>query len=187
MSKFVSVLVKEFKELLPPTIFFFVALHLVAFIRSLLEVGSLDVSAVNTTSIFIGSLILGKAVLLADLLPFINRYPEKPLAYNIVWKTAIYFVMATGIHYLERVLENWKSAGSFTAANERMLAEIIWPHFWGIQIILLILVVGYVSFHEISRVLGLDIVRTLFFGKLPEQSRVKDIGPIHISVEGRTD
>ena len=65
MSKFVSVLVKEFKELLPPTIFFFVALHLVAFVRSLLEVGSLDVSAVSTTSILIGSLILGKAVLLA--------------------------------------------------------------------------------------------------------------------------
>ena len=24
------------------------------------------------------------------MLPFINRFPEKPLMYNVVWKTAIY-------------------------------------------------------------------------------------------------
>ena len=30
----------------------------------------------------------------ADMLPAINRFPHKPLIYNIVWKTVIYFVLA---------------------------------------------------------------------------------------------
>ena len=78
----------------------------------------------------IAALILAKAVLIADLMPFINLYPHKPLIYNVVWKTAIYLLIATLIHYAERLVEFWKAAGSFTAANEKMLVEIVWPHFW---------------------------------------------------------
>ena len=36
------------------------------------------------------ALILGKAVLLADMLPLINRYPDRPLGFNVAWKTLIY-------------------------------------------------------------------------------------------------
>ena len=32
---------------------------------------------------------LSKGVLLADLWPAINRFPQKPLFYNIAWKTVI--------------------------------------------------------------------------------------------------
>jgi hypothetical protein len=37
----------------------------------------------------LAALILGKAVLIADLLPFINRYPDKPLVYNVVWSYCV--------------------------------------------------------------------------------------------------
>ena len=92
MHKILEKLKEEFFAILPPTIFFFVALHLVTFIRILIAKGS-HFQPVSTTSIAIASLILGKAVLIADLLPPINRYPNKPLAYNIVWKTVIYLLM----------------------------------------------------------------------------------------------
>jgi len=39
--------------------------------------------AANTPwQVTLAALILGKAVLVADLLPFINRYPDKPLIYR---------------------------------------------------------------------------------------------------------
>ena len=81
MSKLFTKLKEEFKALLPPTIFFLVALHLVAFIRVLMLKGT--GVAVNTLwQVTLAALILGKAVLVADLLPFINRYPDKPLIYK---------------------------------------------------------------------------------------------------------
>src|SRR5205085_3612475 len=84
---------EEFFKLLPPTIFFFVALHIVAFIRVLMLKGT-GISPLSTISIAVAALILGKAVLIADMLPMINRFPNKPLIYNVAWKTLIYLVMA---------------------------------------------------------------------------------------------
>jgi hypothetical protein len=72
----------------PPTIFFFVALHIVALIRALMLKGT-GLAPMTTVSVAVAALILGKAVLIADMLPFINRYPDKPLIYNVTWKTLI--------------------------------------------------------------------------------------------------
>jgi addiction module HigA family antidote len=51
------------------------------------------------------ALILGKAVLLADMLPMINRYPDRPLVLNVAWKTLIYLLASMVIHYAERLIE----------------------------------------------------------------------------------
>ena len=108
MHKLLEKLKEEFFAILPPTIFFFIALHVVAFIRVLMTKGS-HFEPISTVSIAVGSLILGKAVLIADMLPAINRYPDKPLIYNIVWKTVIYLLMASMIHYVERLYEAAKN------------------------------------------------------------------------------
>jgi hypothetical protein len=50
------------------TIFFFVMLYIVAIIRVLMGKGS-HFEPMSTTAIAVGSLILGKAVLIADMLP----------------------------------------------------------------------------------------------------------------------
>jgi len=70
MTKLSTTLKKEFFELLPPTIFFFVALHIVAFVRVLMLKGT-GIAPLSTVSIAVAALILGKAVLLADMLPMI--------------------------------------------------------------------------------------------------------------------
>ncbi len=164
MSKHSGKIKEEFLALLPPTIFFFIALHIVALVRALMVQGTgLPVS--SSGQIAVGSLILGKAVLLADLLPAINRFPDKPLAYNVTWKTAIYFVIATFIHYLERLVDFWKHADGFVAANEKLLATIVWPHFLGIQIVLLVLILNYCLLRELGRVMGTDKLMVMFFGR----------------------
>src|SRR5438128_9436082 len=146
MTKLSTTLKKEFFELLPPTIFFFVALHIVAFVRVLMLKGT-GISPLSSVSIAVAALILGKAVLLADMLPLINRFPNKPLIYNVSWKTLIYLVMSALIHYLERLIDFWRQAGGFVAGTEKLLAEIVWPHFWAIPVILFVLIAIYCTMH----------------------------------------
>ena len=166
MIKLSTKLKEEFFALLPPTIFFFVALHIVAFVRVLMLKGT-GISPLSTMSIAVAALILGKAVLIADLLPMINRFPNKPLIYNVAWKTLIYLLMATVIHYLERLIDFWRQAGGFVAGNQRLLAEIVWPHFWAIQIILFVLIAAYCMVHELVRVIGREKALRIFFGPMP--------------------
>ena len=166
MNKLLEKAKEELGKLLPPTIFFFLALHLVALFR-LLMLKAAGIAPGTPLSIAVAALIMGKAVLLADMLPFINRYPDRPLAYNIAWKTAIYVLVALLIHYLERLIGFWREVGGFSAANETLLAEIVWPHFWAIQLLLFLLIFMYCSLHELIRVIGKDKARQMFFGPLP--------------------
>ena len=166
MTKLSAKLKEEFFALLPPTIFFFVALHIVAFVRVLMLKGT-GISPLGSVSVAVAALILGKAVLLADMLPVINRFPDKPLIYNVTWKTLIYLVVSALIHYLERVVEFWRQAGSLVAGNEKLLSEMVWPHFWAIQLVLFVLIAMYCTIHELARVIGKEKVLRIFFGPMP--------------------
>jgi hypothetical protein len=166
MSKVSAKLKEEFFKILPPTIYFFIALHIVMFVRVLMLEGT-GVKPSSSISIAAAALILGKAVLIADMLPMINRFPDKPLIYNVTWKTFIYLLVSALIHYLERLVDFWRQAGGFVAGNKKLLAEMVWPHFWAIQIILLVLIAIYCTMHELVRVIGKENVLQIFFGPMP--------------------
>ena len=142
------------------------ALHIVAFVRVLM-LKKTGIAPSSSISIAVAALILGKAVLIADMVPMINRFPNKPLIYNVAWKTLIYWLMATVIHYMERLIDFWRQTGGFVAGNQKLLAEIIWPHFWAIQIILFVLIAMYCTMHELVRVMGRENVIKIFFGSMP--------------------
>ena len=57
--------------------------------------------------------------------------------------------------------------GGFVAGNQKLLAEIVWPHFWAIQIILFVLIVMYCMMHELVRVIGKEKALRIFFGPMP--------------------
>jgi hypothetical protein len=166
MSKLSARIKEELKKLLPPTIYFFIALHIVAIIRVLMLKGT-GIPLSTSASIAVAALVLGKAVLIADLLPFINRYPDKPLAYNVAWKTALYFLVALLIHYLEHLVDFWRETGGFITGNQKLFSELVWPHFWAVQILLVVLILAYCTMSELIRVIGADKVRHMFFGPLP--------------------
>jgi len=169
MSNVITTIKHEFTEMLPPTIFFLVALHIVAVIRALM-VRSSGIELETSASILLAALILGKAVLIANMMPFINRFPDKPLIWNVAWKTLIYTLIALIVHYLERLYEYWKEAPSLAAANHTLLVEINWSRFWAIQILLLTLIFSYCVIAEIVRVVGRERFRRLFLGPLPQGS-----------------
>jgi hypothetical protein len=163
VSKLVERIVEEVREVLPPTIFFFVAFHILAFYRALM-LRQYGVELFSIAGATVAALVVGKVVLLADLLPFVNRFPEKPLIYNVAWKTMIYVLAALVVHYLEHLVPLWWRAGDVGAANRQLLNEIVWPHFWAIQLWLLVLLFMYCTMRELIRAIGPHEVKRMFFG-----------------------
>jgi len=165
MSNVLEKVKEEFLLVIPPTLYFFVSLHIVALIRSLMLKGH-GIEPSSVMSIAVAALILGKAVLIADMLPMINRFPHRPLVFNVAWKTFIYVIVAGIIHYLERLYDAAREAGGVAAGNAQLLHEMVWPHFWAIQVLLFWLVVTYCAFHELARVVGHERVKRIFFGPM---------------------
>jgi hypothetical protein len=154
---------REFREVLPPAIFFLIGFHTLSLTRSLLlrEYGLHATAAAGAT---VGALLVAKVVLIADSLPVINRFPEKPLIYNVAWKTTIYVLAALVVHYLEHLVPVWWRMGNVATANDQLLGEIVWPHFWVIQLWLVVLLFMYCAMRELVRAIGPHEVKRMFFG-----------------------
>src|SRR5215470_117340 len=150
VSKVWRTITHEFFEVLPPTIFFLISFNIVLLDRALMarQYGLQLSSELGAT---VMALLVAKVVLIADKLPFINRFPEKPLVYNVVWKTAIYVAASMVVHYLEHLLPLWWRMGDFAAANEHLWGEIVWPHFWAVQLWLVVLIFIYCTARELVR------------------------------------
>jgi hypothetical protein len=163
MSNIISRLKREILEAIPAVVFFFIVFQLLALTRALILRGyGIQVSTfLNAT---VGALIVGKVVLLADLLPMINRFPNKPIIYNIVWKTFIYMVAALLVRYVERLIPLIREYKNLTIANSHLLDEVVWPHFWLVQVWLVVCFLMYCTMREIVRILGREQVRCMFLG-----------------------
>ena len=164
MNKVFGFIAKEFREILPAMIYFMIAFHVLAITQALLlqRYGIEPAASVAAT---IMALIVAKAILVADALPLIDRFPDRPLIWNVVWKTLIYGLVAFAFRYLEEWIPRIGDAGGMAAANEALISEVVWPHFWAIQILLLVTIVGYACAAELSRELGPGTLSRLFFGR----------------------
>lgn len=97
--KLLKTLKHEFLLVLPPTIFFLVAFTLILATQRLI-LRQYGIPLTGFSAAVIGALLVGKVVLIVDNLPFVNKFPDKPLLYNTLWKTFIYFTAALLVRYL---------------------------------------------------------------------------------------
>jgi hypothetical protein len=65
---------------------------------------------------------------------------------------------------LEQLVDCWRQAGSLVAGKQQLLAEMVWPHFFAIQILLIVIVFSYCTIRELGRVLGKAKLIEMFFG-----------------------
>ena len=116
MEKAWNIIKHEFAELIPPALFFFVAIGLLMLTKRLIlqhyGIGYSDFAAV-----LIGALITGKVVLIADQFKFVDKYPGKPLIYNVLWKTTVYLFAATVVRIAEEVIPKLIQSNSIDATD----------------------------------------------------------------------
>ncbi len=102
MSRFTGWVKKEAAEAVLPMAFFFVSFQAIALSRALmLEQYGIVAAAGSFIEVTIAAMVVAKVVLIADHLPFVNQFPDRPLIYNVLWKTLIYQVAAVLVRYAE--------------------------------------------------------------------------------------
>jgi hypothetical protein len=163
MSKIIQWLKHEILGAIPTIVFFFIVFQLLALTKALiLKSYGIPISIfLNAT---IAALVIGKVVPIIDLLPIIDRFPNKPLIYNVLWKTFIYMVAAFVVRYVEHLIPFIREYKNIAVANSHLLDEVVWPHFWLVQLWLLVCFFVYCTLRELGRILGREKVRSMFFG-----------------------
>ena len=153
----------EFLAALPAMAFFFVGFNLVELTVQLVlseYLARLANFMIATTM----ALIVGKAVLVANALPFMTRLDDKPMIATVLYKTTLYWCVV----FIARLLEGWAGfwleghghVGGFPAY---VLEHFAWGRFLTIQIWIFVLFVIFSFLVELdARVEG--GLRQLVFG-----------------------
>ena len=163
MNRFFQRLKQEFFGVIPTAVFFFISFQLLALTRSLL-VQDFELQISTFLAAAVGALVIAKVVLVVDLLPFVNRFPDKPLIYNVTWKTMIYFMAAFVVRYIENLIPYIREYGDIASANSHLFDGVDWSLFWIVQIWLFVLFFLFCVLSELVRVLGRKRVNFMFFG-----------------------
>lgn len=169
VSRVVHFIVKEFREALAPIAFFFIAFNLVELTTQLI-LAQYFVRLGNYMLATTTALVVGKAVLVADALPFLRRFDEGPMIRPILFKTFIYWGVVFLARILEGVIEFWIDSGSLSGFGEHAVAMFTWQRFAAIQIWIFVLFLMYTFINELNRRLGEGRLFSMLFraaGTLP--------------------
>ncbi len=171
VSRAVDFVVKEFREALPPIVFFFVTFNLVELTTQLILAEYLERLAnfmVATTT----ALVVGKAVLVADALPFLRRFDAAPMIRPILFKTVVYWAVVFAARLLEELAEYWIGGGAFGGTWNYLVTHFSWHRFAAIQIWIFVLFLIYTSVTELDARLGHgELARILFRRRAPKLTR----------------
>ncbi len=153
----------ELREILPPTIFFLIGFNLIVLTTKLLvadyfvAVGSFMVATV-------AALVVGKAVLVANAMPFLRRFDRAPLIQPILFKTVVYWAVVFVARLLEGFLHFWLIEHNRLSDFLPHLAAIFsWYRFTAIQLWILVLFLIYVTASELNHLFGDGELRRIFF------------------------
>jgi hypothetical protein len=187
----------EVREALPPTIFFIVGFNLVVLTTNLI-LAEYSVAFANFMLATVAALVVGKAVLVANGMPYLRRYDRAPLIQPILYKTAFYWVIV----FVARLLEHFvrfclverNPVGDFLP---HMIATFSWDRFAAIQIWTLVLFLIYVTGSELNHLFGDGELRRILFThrrselqlnrrqRIRELRRLSDLADAHTVAEFR--
>lgn len=169
MSSLTHKLKHEVRAMIPIILFFFVGFQLLALTQALM-LREYGVKVSSFLAATVAALVVAKVVAIADLFKFVNRFPNRPLIYNIVWKTFVYFVGSFAFRYVEHLVHFWRESSGFVDANRKLFDEVVWAHFWVVQLWLCVLLLIHCTIRELTRTLGRERVIAMFFGESPMQA-----------------
>jgi hypothetical protein len=113
--------IAQVKHALPPTIFFFVGFNLILWTKRLiLEEHGVEFGGFLTATL--AALLVGKAVLVTDNLPFMRRFDGAPLIQPILFKSAIYWLCVFMVRLAEGLV-HFLAAGGVIADFPAHLVE----------------------------------------------------------------
>src|SRR5207342_1521326 len=168
----------QVKHALPPTIFFFVGFNLILLTKRLiLQEQGIEFGGFFTATV--AALLVGKAVLVTDNLPFMRRFDGAPMIQPILFKSAIYWLCVLIVRLAERLVHFVASGGAIAGFPAHLVEHFSWSRFLSIQIWLMVLFLVYVTTHELNMLIGDGELYRLFFrwrsseAKLTRRQRIR--------------
>lgn len=162
MSAAVAKVKEEVRKILTVALFFSVGFCLIHVSERLFTAGT-HVEIAPLTRAVIGGFIVAKVLLTVDLLPFVHAFPGKPLIQNIAWKTSLYVIAGVIFLYIEPFIKTLVKGVGLYAAHSHAWHELMLPRTWAIVIWVAMLLTVFVTMAELSRVIGKDPFKKMFF------------------------
>ncbi len=125
-------LLKEVREMIPPALFFAVGFNIIVLTTQLI----LDDYLVQLGSFLIATgaaLVVGKAVLIADALPFLKQFDRAPLVQPILFKTCVYVTIVFLVRLLEKLIEFIVDGGTSASLPQYLSDHFSWHRFAAIS------------------------------------------------------
>lgn len=173
MNKLLVFLKHELLELLPPTIYFLVVFHVIAFARALM-IKQYGITLSSTAAATIGALIVGKSILIADKLPVMNWFRQDRLVINVIWRTLVYVLIVLVFQFLEELIPLISKYGTISGAIGRLFEEINWYRFWATHIIFIVFLIFFNLATAVIDTFGRDELLNVFFGTSREHLKNLD-------------
>jgi len=162
-------ILRELRVALPPTIFFFVGFNFIVLTTNLL-VAHYAVAVSNFMLATVAALVVGKAVITANAMPFLKLFDRAPLILPILFKTTVYWVAVFFARLAERFVHFSVAEGNSPADFVAyLIADFSWRRFIAISLWILVLFLIYVTASEFSQLFGPAEMRRLLFTYRPSE------------------
>jgi hypothetical protein len=163
MPKLLQMMGRLFREMVPPFLFCLIMFHILAVTR-MLALREFGIRVSDTALTTVLALLVAKAIVIADKIPFINLYPRRPLIYTVILKTITFSLVSLVFLFVEEYTHCVLHYGG-DQASAHLMSQNNWPMFWFRQIWLSITLLAYCAGMELVRAIGAERVEEIYFGK----------------------
>ena len=178
-SRLLAFVIKELREVVPPTVFFAVGFNLIVLTTDLILADYL-VSFGSFMVATITALVVGKSVLVANAMPFLRRFDTAPMIKPVLFKTIVYWAVVFLVRFLEKLVEYLFAGGTLSGIPEYAATHFTWHRFAAIQIWIFVLFLIYTSVEELNARLGDGELMKMFFTR-----RSSVVKPTRLAADSR--
>jgi hypothetical protein len=163
-SRFLAFILKELREIWPPTLFFAVGFNLILLTTQLI-LADYKVHFASFMVATMTALIVGKSVLVANAIPFLRRFDTGPKIQPVLFKTTVYWAAVFLVRFLEKLFEYFHAGGNLSGIPEYVSTHFTWDRFAAIQIWIFVLFLVYTSVAELDVRFGKGELMKIFFAR----------------------
>jgi len=168
----------QVRHTLPAVVFFFISFNLILFTKqAVLHEQGIPFSGFLVATL--AALLVGKAVLITDHMPFMRRFEGAPLIQPILFKSAIYWAVTFVVRIVDIFVTYAREGGAPGDFLQYLADNFSWQRFLMIQLWLMVLFMIYVTIHELGTLFGGGELPRLFFrwrsseAKLTRRQRIR--------------
>ena len=149
--------------------FFFVGFNFIVLTTNLL-VADYAVAVSSFMLATVAALVVGKAVITANAMPFLKLFDRAPLIQPILFKTAVYWVAVFFARLAERFVHFSVVDGHLPVEFATyLISSFSWHRFIAISLWIFVLFLIYVTASEFSQLFGPAEMRRLLFAYRPSE------------------